>query len=100
MAQTQPRKPSIARTAFTSNHFGVVCDNEKPENGVLRYALICNGKGEELCRYEETDGQTILGFSSSDGILYMYTRKTLDDGTQDSCKWMFVPEHNELVECD
>lgn len=97
---TQPKSHPVSRTAFTSNYFGVVYDNDKSEDGALRYAIICNGKGEELCRYEETDGQTIRGFSSENGTLYMHTTETDDNGAQTSAKWLFVPEDNELVECD
>lgn len=98
--KAQPKQPPIARTAFTSSHFGVVYDNGQPEDGELRYALICNGKGEELCRYEEVDGQIIRGFSSENGLLYMHTIETDDNGAQISAKWLFMPEENELVECD
>jgi hypothetical protein len=96
----QPKHPSISRTAFTSTHFGVVYDDGKDCAGHLRYALICNGQGEELCRYEEADGQTIRGFSSENGLLYMHTTEIDEDGLQVSAKWLFIPEDNELVECD
>ena len=90
----------IQRTAFAGNVFGVVHDVDDECETILHYAIICNGQGEELCRYEETEGQTIKGFSSENGNLYMHTLETYEDGTVAPVKWMFVPEHNELVECD
>ncbi|MBQ8806335.1 MAG: hypothetical protein IJZ68_07780 [Bacteroidaceae bacterium] len=100
ISQMEAKKPVIQRTAFASEYFGVVYDTEEDNTDYLHYALICNGKGEELCRYEEAEGQTIHGFSNENGTLFMHTTETYDDGTQAPVKWMFIPEHNELVECD
>lgn len=97
--EAAPKKVHIQRTAFSSTHFGVVYEGDE-ENEYRQYAIICNGKGEELCRYEEADGQTICGFSVEEGNLYMHTIETYDDMEQAPVRWMFVPEHNELVECD
>jgi hypothetical protein len=93
-------KVYVQRTAFAGDVFGVVYDADEEDTDYVRYALICDGKGTELCRYEEADGQTIHGFSSENGTLYMHTSETYEDGSLLPAKWMWVPEHNELVECD
>ena len=98
--QNNMPKVFIQRTAFAGNFFGVMYDVDDMSETILHYAIICNGQGEELCRYEEAEGQVIKGFSSENGNLYMHTLETYEDGTMAPVKWMFVPEHNELVECD
>ena len=93
-------KVYIQRTAFAGDIFGVVYEADADQLDTGRYALICDGKGTELCRYEEAEGQTIRGFSSENGTLYMHTYETYDDGSCLPVKWMFISEHNELIECE
>lgn len=94
------RGPMISRTSFASDCFGMVYDNQDTSEPYLHYALIFDTQGKELCRYEEAEGQTIHGFTTDNGILYMHTTETYEDGTQSPVRWMYMPAQNELVECD
>lgn len=98
---TKSSTPAIAATAFTSRCFGVlnVDKDETGKNYGVRRAVIYDGKGNELCAYEEADGQTIKGFTSENGVLYMHTTETYEDGTVGNIKWVFALETNEFIEC-
>lgn len=96
----QRKGPTISRTVFTESHFGMLYNNTDEDATSEHYAVVFTSKGEELCRYEEDEGQTIHGFSTMNNILYMHTTEIDEHGRQTDTKWMYMPEENDFVECE
>lgn len=95
-----PKGPSVSRTVFTESCFGMVYNNTEEDATSEHYAVVFNSKGEELCRYEEDEGQTILGFTAENNVLYMHTTDTDANGIKTNTRWMYMLDENEFVECE